>query len=174
MPKARELPTQEVLQKLFHYDRPTGELFAIVGGRLERLKINVDRDGHTSFSHNGHYWSLKRTIEAWLGFPVTVDMQVGHINGNPLDTRHVNLQVLTPEENASIKKRNPNVDYVEHGIIYSRIINKYMVRVGYRDIKQRRNRHYTTIEEARMVRDAQISAMRTEIQDRPSRFEFDA
>jgi len=173
MPKARELPPQAVLQTMFHYDRSTGELFAKVDDHLEPLKIKADRDGHTSFIHNGHYWSLKRTIAALLGLPVTVDMHVALINGNALDARHTNLQVLTPDENAAIKKRNPNVEYVEPGIIYSYIIDKYMVRIGYRDIKKRRARHYSTLEEARQVRDAQIANMRVEIQDRPSPLPFE-
>lgn len=158
---------------MFHYDRATGELFAKVDGHLEPLKIKADRDGHTSFIHNGHYWSLKRTIAALLGLPVTTDTHVALINGNALDARYSNLQVLTPEENAAMKKRNPNVEYVEPGIIYSYIIDKFMVRTGYRDVKRRRDRHYATLEEARAKRDALIATMRKEIQDRPERFEFE-
>jgi hypothetical protein len=172
MPKARELPSQAVLQSMFHYDRQSRELFAKTALGLKPLKIKVDRDGHNYFTYKRQYWSYPRTVQAWLGHPVTTDMQVGHINGNAMDTDHLNLQVLTPEENASLKKRNPNVDYVERGIIYSHIINAFMVRDYYRDVKKRRNQSYPTLEEARAKRDELRATMRKEIQDRPPRFEF--
>lgn len=113
-----------------------GVLYETLVDTANLPKVNNFRN--TFFLHNGYvegrYFECKKAIyislhRLILDFPD--DLQVDHINHNPLDNRRSNLRVVTLQENSCNKKgaRADNITSGHRGVSWNSGLNKWIVQV---------------------------------------------
>lgn len=112
------------------------------------LKVYATRDGYLYFVENNERVSFARTI---LGV-IDSDMVVSYKNGNHLDLRLDNLEVITKGERGRRNLTNKKQQRVEQGIYYLFKENRFMVSVYLPDGTHRCPRA-KTLEAARILRD---------------------
>lgn len=170
---AKAIPSRDYLRSRLHYDDETGNILEKTRNGLVQKSFQYDRDGYVYINFDGKKWALHRIVWAWhYDNPEDPTDQVGHWDGNTLDNKITNLRLLTQSQNKTIDGKNPNIKRVDRFIYFSKVKNRFVVRVGYRGLC-RRNRSYATLDEAQNAVTEAIGNMRKEIIDRPCRLEFE-
>ena len=125
MTKAKALPPEAVLHKLFHYNSVTGELRRRRSGKL--INVNTSH-GYRSTRLNNEVHRAHRII--WK--MVTGDCPEGsidHINGDRGDNRIDNLRVVTHQENLKNQKlRKTNTSGVV-GVLWHKRYKKWAAKI---------------------------------------------
>ena len=160
--KAKPLPPIEYLRELFVVDptSPSG------------LRWRVSRGGVCAGSHagcirkhstypsrsdwvvsvNSRMWMASRIIYCITYGEIPQDMQVDHINGNPLDNRVENLRIATPTQNSWNCKTNKRNKSGIRGVWWRESNQKW--RVAIRTLGRRLQiGEYSNLSDARRARE---------------------
>ena len=122
--KAKELPSQDILKRLFDYNPETGDLFykertldlcktirglQCFNGRFANKKASYMKDGYIVLKYDGVSYRAHRICYKIYYGEISSDMEIDHINGVRCDNRILNLRMVRSTENrrnSSIPRNN--------------------------------------------------------------------
>ena len=99
----------------------------------------------------GKHISLSRTIAERMGLDLSKEMQVDHINGNPLDNRRSNLRALSASDNSRNQKDRSDSTTGFKGIHFDRTRGKWMAHMSANG-KFKNLGRFDSLEEAKVAR----------------------
>ena len=159
--KAKPLPPIERLRELLIVDptSPSGLRWRVSrGGVCAGSHAGCIRKHSTDPSRsdwvvsvNSRLWMTSRIIYFITYGEIPQDMQVDHINGNPLDNRVENLRIATPPQNSWNCKTNKRNKSGIRGVCWDASRNKWMAHIMFNG-KSRTLGRFDSLDEARFVR----------------------
>ena len=107
MTKAKELPSQEELRRMFDYYPETGQLVwkrredrdSQWNGRMAGKEVGSPGKGHLRTQIDRQRYQVHRIIWKLAYGSIPNDMQIDHINGDGYDNRLCNLRLVTNRQN---------------------------------------------------------------------------
>ena len=119
MTKAKELPSQEELRRMFDYYPETGKLVwkrredrdSQWNGRMAGKEAGSIKKGYIRVDINNKSYQIHRVIWKLAYGTIPNDRQVDHINGDGFDNRLCNLRLVTNRENQHNRSANKGKKY---------------------------------------------------------------
>lgn len=149
----RQMPSQERLRELFHYDPETGKFHSIQNRRRWKAgrECGTNAGGYVSINVDYVIYRAHRLAWVWMTGE-DPGPNIDHANGDGMDNRWVNLRICDVSQNMANKRVQSNSTTGVKGVHALRT-GKYRARVQFRG-KHTDLGVFDTIAEAKAAYDA--------------------